>query len=164
MKTTPSPRISESGILAFLLLAVLTGSACSGGNDSDEEKAVALFIRGLEAFNNRTPEVLDEIWAPSYKYYYNSSPTPTDRTSKSFYDFNITYYPDFTFDIQEVIAEGDMLAARFVFEGTKVGCRGPVKIVIHWFGRLENNKFVEVWELIDDSALQQQLAFTCTST
>jgi len=124
-------------------------------NLETENKAIAEKI--IEGLNQRDTSYI-ELYAPDCKYYFPSSNTKaTSRTedlqaSKG----NWRACPDIHWKIEEMIAEGDMVAARFTAIGT------PKEV---WFGvpptdkkfesggifivRIENGKVVEQWEDYD---------------
>ncbi len=120
-----------------------------------QNKAIAQKI--IDGLNQRDTTYI-ELYAPDCKYYFPSSSTkPTSRaedlqSSKN----NWRVVPDIHWKIEEMIAEGNMFAARFTAMGT------PKE---EWFGvppsgkkfesggifivRIENGKVVEQWEDYD---------------
>jgi steroid delta-isomerase-like uncharacterized protein len=111
----------------------------------------------IDALNQRDTTYI-ELYAPDCKYYFPSSSTkPKSRaedlqSSKN----NWRVVPDIHWKIKEMVAEGNMVAARFTAMGT------PQE---EWFGvppsdkkfesggifivRIENGKVVEQWEDYD---------------
>lgn len=162
MKTVSMSNAFMVGILGWLLSIFLAGSSCGDGNGGEEEENIAQFFRHIEALNNRTPEVLDEIWASPFKYHLNSETTTTNQNIRSFFNDNVLNYPDFVANVEEIVAQGNMTSSRSTFEGTNAYSGEHVKIVVHGFTRWENHKIVEVWELIDEDTLKQQLGWTCS--
>ena len=73
-------------------------------------------------------------------------------------------FPDLRMTIDLVIAEGDMIAARWTTEGTNTGQWGNVPPTgkrarfsgVNIF-RIENGKVVELWNHRDDLGVMQQL-------
>lgn len=73
-------------------------------------------------------------------------------------------YPDFQLSIDDQVAEGDRVAARWTMTGTHegefLGIQPTGKQVNHagtTFYRLENGRIAEVWFLADMMGLMQQL-------
>lgn len=73
-------------------------------------------------------------------------------------------FPDVTVRIDDIIAEGDTVAARFTFEGTHEGRFGGIEptgnrvsITNMVFYRIEDGKIVERWLESDNLNFRQQL-------
>ena len=73
-------------------------------------------------------------------------------------------FPDIQVTIDDVIAEGDKVVVRQTFRGTHegpMGSIGPTGKFVTFSGififRIENEKFVEEWAILDGLALQNQL-------
>ncbi len=73
-------------------------------------------------------------------------------------------FPDLRFDVEAMVAEGDMVAARVVYTGTHRGEWKQIpptgkRVEVHemLFFRFENERIAEVWEVPDEFSLRQQL-------
>lgn len=73
-------------------------------------------------------------------------------------------FPDLAFEVQEVIAEGDRASARLVYRGTQRGEWKGIpatgrRVEVHemLFFRFEEGRIAEVWEVVDEHSLRQQL-------
>jgi steroid delta-isomerase-like uncharacterized protein len=73
-------------------------------------------------------------------------------------------FPDLTFDVEIVIAEGEYVAARWTASGTHTGRWGNVDAtgrVVTLSGvnifRFESGRVAEIWNHRDDLGLQEQL-------
>lgn len=73
-------------------------------------------------------------------------------------------YPDVEFEVTDVIAEGDMAAARWILRGTHEGSFGEIPATGNRFEidanalfRVEDDKIAEKWYRQDDLGLLQQL-------
>ena len=72
-------------------------------------------------------------------------------------------FPDLTFGVDLIVAEGDMVAARWTASGTHTGDWGDIKPTnrhvtfsgVNFF-RIEHGKIVEIWNHRDDLGLLQQ--------
>jgi steroid delta-isomerase-like uncharacterized protein len=75
-----------------------------------------------------------------------------------------TAFPDLHFTVEELIAEGEMVAGRFTMRGTHQGAlmglpptgRTVKQSHMHFF-RFQDGKAVEHWGLRDDVGIMQQL-------
>jgi predicted ester cyclase len=77
-----------------------------------------------------------------------------------------TAFPDVTYTDEQVIAEGDMVAVRFIIQGTHTGVLEglpippsgkKVSVVNHAFGIIEDGKLVEWWTSPDTMGMMRQL-------
>ena len=73
-------------------------------------------------------------------------------------------FPDFRFEIDEMVAEGDLVAVRLTLSGTQqdqwqdIPATGKQIIVTAMiFLRFENGKIVEIWEDFDEYGMRRQL-------
>ncbi len=77
--------------------------------------------------------------------------------------------PDLRHDIQDVVSEGSVVAARAVVTGTMSGefagvsARGrSFRVDQGLFARVREGKIVEAWEIVDTASLLRQLEATPT--
>ncbi|MDX1600271.1 MAG: ester cyclase [Anaerolineales bacterium] len=73
-------------------------------------------------------------------------------------------FPDFRFEVDDLVAEGDRVAARVSYTGTHKGEVLGIdptgrKVHVHemMFFRMENERIAEVWEVPDRYSLRSQL-------
>lgn len=73
-------------------------------------------------------------------------------------------FPDLHFDIHAIVASNERAAAHATLEGTHQGPWGgleptgrSIRVEHMFFFRFENDRIVEVWELLDRPALSNQL-------
>ena len=128
-------------------------------NKAKEQRLVA------EALNQGNLAVLDECLAPDFIYH-----GPGRREVKGIKGFKQflaelrAAYPDMHVTIENILAEGDLVATRtfstFTFTG-KVGDVTPTGRKVSMTGsivdRFRGNKIAETWELYDRLELYQQL-------
>lgn len=118
-----------------------------------------------EVWNQGHTEVALEVFADSYVRH---DLRPTDALpggagqAKIAADFR-TAFPDLVFAPELIIAEGDLVAARWKASGTHRGRWGsvdPTGNPVEFFGvnifRIEDGKVVEIWNHRDDLGLLQQ--------
>jgi steroid delta-isomerase-like uncharacterized protein len=122
-----------------------------------------LMHRFFEEMNRRSPTLIDELCAPDYVYHS----TTGDMTREQFKQHTaglIAAFPDFIGSIDDMIAEGDKVAARYTIRCTHQGAfRGipPTGKQITISGleidRFAGGKFVETWSISDMLGMMQQL-------
>ena len=107
--------------------------------------------------------VLEEITAPELVVH----DTDGNITYESFIQYNIeflTAFPDVSFSIEDIVAEGDRVALRAIGRGTHTGpYRGmpatgkKVEVSMIGIGRYVNGKMAELWRISDRLGMMQQL-------
>ena len=123
-----------------------------------------------EILNERNLGVCDEILAKAYVEHEvppfgRGAPGKVDgpatlrQNAQALFD----QIPDLKVVVEDVVAEGDRVAARVVAEGTTRAVEGHplggkhfVSGQMHWF-RVSSNKLAEHWVLRDDLAAMLQL-------
>ncbi len=132
---------------------------------AEENKAVVRrYIE--EGWNQHNPDAIDEIVAPDY---FNHAAVPEHQRgiagAKHILNWLMAAFPDTRFDIEDIIADGDMVAIRGTASGTHeggelwgippTGKRFAVQQV-HWF-RVADGKVAEHWAVRDDLGAMRQL-------
>ncbi len=86
-----------------------------------ENKAVVRrFFEELLSTDNLA--VADELLSPGFRFYFAGSPEPMDRECyKEFLVARRAAFPDRRFVVEDMIAEGDKVSARFTMRGTHKG-------------------------------------------
>ena len=130
----------------------------------EENKAVVRrFFEELLSTDNFA--VADEILSPGFRFYFAGSPEPLDLEHyKEFLRARRTAFPDRRFVVEDMIAEGDKVSARFTMHGTHKGeLRGiaPTGTEVTMTGidmiRLADGKMVEDQVEVDQLGMMQQL-------
>jgi steroid delta-isomerase-like uncharacterized protein len=127
---------------------------------SEENKA--LVQRSWEITN---PEGLDEIYPPDVVWHNPDQDLRGIEEAKQFVSTYFKAFPDTSFSVEDMIAEGDKVVSRFSVRGTHQGETeefGPPTgrqvelegIAIH---RIEGGKIVEEWYQYDNLSTLQQL-------
>ncbi len=120
-----------------------------------------------EGWNNGNMSIFDQYYAPNYTYQNSAFPQARnlDGVKKVLTQIRSSY-PDFRFTIEEMIAEGDKVAARLTFRGTDKGgsvtfgtpsTGKKVAMPLVSISRFSGDKVVEDWALQDNMGLMQQL-------
>jgi len=107
-----------------------------------EEKNKAIIRKIVEEVNKQNLAVIDEFTAQDYVDHTNQ--LRGRENVKQFYTMVFKDFPDFHRTIEDIIAEGDKVWARYETTGTpSSGKKMEVtSISIH---RIVNGKIVEVW-------------------
>jgi steroid delta-isomerase-like uncharacterized protein len=130
----------------------------------EENKAIVRrFFEELLSTDNFA--VADEILSPDFRFYFAGSPVAMDL--ESYMEFLVARraaFPDRRFVVEDMIAEGDKVSARFTMRGTHKGAfRGiaPSGTELTMTGidmiRLSEGKMVEDRVEVDQLGMMQQL-------
>ena len=75
-----------------------------------------------------------------------------------------TAFPDFHFQVEEIIAEDKLVAVNLIFEGTHKGkwkdmppSGNKVMVEEMMFFRFDQGKIVELWEVFDEFEMRNQI-------
>ena len=119
-----------------------------------------------EVWNKGNLDAADTIFADDYVRHDlrpgNPLPGPAGQ-KKIAADFRAAF-PDLHMTIDVIVAEGDMIAARWTMEGTNTGQWGNIPPTgkrakfsgVNIF-RIANGRVVEIWNHRDDLGVMQQL-------
>jgi predicted ester cyclase len=130
---------------------------------SEANKAV---IRRIveEVWHQGNLSVIDELYAPNY---VGQSPPEMMHGPKGYKECVIKYRsasPDIRFTIEDMVAEGDKVAARWTIRGTHTGeGLGMAPTGRRWtqsatsLFRLAEGKLVEEWSNVDMLGMLQQI-------
>ena len=120
--------------------------------------------RGFEAVNQKNLAVFDELLTPDVVFHSASTTMQGLEAYKQFLSMYMTAFPDLHFTIEDMIAEGDTVVARFTTHGTHQGnfmgippTGKQVSGTGMFIDRIVNGKGVEQWFHTDDLGLLQQL-------
>lgn len=151
---------------ALASVALFTFTACSSEHQSYVEENKALVRRAHEAvWSQGDLAAIGEIWAADF---LGHAPVGPDWRGREALEEHVrahrSTFPDWKEEVQEVIAEGDRVAAWWISTGTdRGGFRGnpptgrSVRIREFGFYRIADGRIVEQWVLADVLSLQQQL-------
>ena len=130
---------------------------------SEQNKAIAQ--RSWELASQHNPDALEEVYAADLVWHEPDQEVHGLEEAKQFYSTYLSAFPDLSFTVEDVLADGEKVVTRWTGRGTHQGEIeefGPptgnqieIKgITIH---RLEDGKIVEEWERYDILGLLQQL-------
>lgn len=117
-----------------------------------------------EVFVEGNLELLDELYAED-AVEHNAMGTHQGRPAiRESYNNFLTAFPDVSQTVENVVAEGDLVAMRITSRGTHTGELGwleptgkEIGVQQMFFARIENGKIIERWFLPDNLSLLQQI-------
>lgn len=129
------------------------------------EENKTLVRRYVEAIHGGNIGEGEELLAPDFAFHVSGTPGPLDGEAfgQLFAGF-LSAFPDMAVTVEDLIAEGDRVAARVTTRGTHAGelmGLAPTGSRVEWSGisitRHANGKIVEQWGEFDALGLLQQL-------
>jgi steroid delta-isomerase-like uncharacterized protein len=131
----------------------------------------ALLVKWFEeVWNHGRTEAIDGMMAPD-AVVHGLSPTP--QGPEQFKTFHRTFrdaFPDIAVGVDDLVAEGDLVAARWSATATHRGnglgfaaTNRPVQFTGMVFARIENGKLVEGWNSFDQLGMMAQLGMVMRS-
>jgi len=131
---------------------------------SEEDKAS--FKRFIdEVVNNKNLAVIDELIDPDL-FDHNAAPDapPGIEVMKQFMSAFVAAFPDLHSTLEDLVAEGDLVAGRMTTTGTHQGefmgipaTNKKVTFSETHIVRISNGKAVDHWGISDNLSLMQQL-------
>jgi steroid delta-isomerase-like uncharacterized protein len=124
-----------------------------------------------ELWGQWNTEISNELFAPNYRLHLAGVPQPLDRNgTRHVVEMYQAAFSDMTHTVEELIAEGDTVAARWTVRGTHDGDLQGLEptgksvqltgLTVH---HLSGGKIVETWLVFDSAELLQQLGVTAKS-
>jgi predicted ester cyclase len=131
-------------------------------------EAVRLTEKQFEVINQGNLELLPGMLAPGFvKHRTNAPDVDAEGYCKQIADV-CAAYPDIQFTIDDTIAQGDKVAARWHFVGTLTGTSPTTNVVatgkkVHVtaisISHIKDGKVAETWEYADWSGFMKQLGY-----
>jgi steroid delta-isomerase-like uncharacterized protein len=131
-----------------------------------EEQNKEIVKRFVESLNKGSVEMMDELYAPEYRWYYSSTtPQPMTREKTiEFFAMFLKAFPDANWTVQGLFPVEDRVIAWLTVRGTHQGEFQGIqatgnKVEFNGFDmfRIQNGKIVEEREETDMLGLYQQL-------
>jgi len=131
-----------------------------------EEDNKAVIRRWIEAYNNRDMQAEADVLDPGYVAHVPAAPGPLEGLEawRKFTAAFVEAFPDLRLTVEDILSEGDKVAARVAFHGTH---RGEFQGIAPTgkevaFSSIEVNRVVggkveEHWVELDLLGLMQQL-------
>lgn len=122
-----------------------------------------------EVWNKKNARVIREMLTEDSIHHGiggpGAPPTVGVEAFEAFHTAFLSAFPDLHVEVQDAIADGDTVAARFIVTGTQLGdlpgmpaTGKKVRFTGGGMCRLDNGKFVEVWNEIDFPKMHYDLA------
>jgi steroid delta-isomerase-like uncharacterized protein len=129
------------------------------------EDPKAVIRRWVEAWNAQDLDAAEELLAPEFvRHDANLPDVVGPRAERQHIADNLAAFPDLHFEIEQLIAEGDLVTARYLVAGHPprefLGIPGSgrqVTIQAVESYRLAGGKLAEQWAVMDALGLLQQL-------
>ena len=147
------------GIRALTVAAAVWAATSGAAVAADVEANKQLYRTYIEeSWNKHDPAAADRFVASDLVEHNPRLPAGL-AGRKQFMASVLAAFSDYHGEIQEIIAEGDMIVARMLWTGTQDGPyqgRPPTGNKLAFttadFIRVENGKFVEHWDVVDTLA------------
>lgn len=130
---------------------------------TEENKAISRRF-WEEIFNGRNLNLIDELFAANYVEHGSGGRDLDAEGIRQLLSMYFNAFPDLHATIEDLFAEGDRVATRWIGRGTHKGdLMGipPTEKQVTAMGitidRVVGGKFVETWELMDQLGMLQQL-------
>jgi predicted ester cyclase len=79
-----------------------------------------------EIWNAKNPSLIEELYSDDCVIHTPDGEVRGVEGSKRLYQDYTSSFPDLQFEIQQIVAEGDMASAQLVFTGTHMGPLGEI--------------------------------------
>jgi steroid delta-isomerase-like uncharacterized protein len=130
-----------------------------------ENKDIVLRQWYQELWDNWKIGVADALLTPDYALHVSGSPTPFNRDAvKQVVAMYGAAFPDLKHTVDEMIAEGNTVAARWTVRGTHRGefqgvapTGRPIQLSGATVHHMSDGRIVETWLTVDNLELLQQL-------
>jgi steroid delta-isomerase-like uncharacterized protein len=130
-----------------------------------ENKEIILRKWYRELWDDWNVAIADELFTSDYFLHLPGNPTPMNRdATKSVVQMFSAAFPDLRHTVDEMMAEGDTVAARWTVRGTHRGdfqgiapTGRPVSLSGTTVHHLKDGKIAETWLTFDSLDLLQQL-------
>jgi steroid delta-isomerase-like uncharacterized protein len=117
-----------------------------------------------EIWNAKNPSLIDELYSDDCIIHTPDGEVRGVEGGKLLYRTYTSSFPDVEFEIEQIVAEGDMASAQLVFTGTHRGALGRipasgnfVRVANNCFFRFADGKLVEQKGVWDSLSLMRQI-------
>ena len=157
----------EAESSGIMLVDGKVGSLSKGSERSkvSAEDNKAVVRRWIEAYNDRDTQAEADARAPGYVAHAPGLPGPLDSEAWTQFIASFTEaFPDLRLTVEDIVSEGDMVAARIAFQGTHRGefqgippTDKQVAFSSIEIDRMVEGKVQEHWFELDQLGLMRQL-------
>ncbi len=152
-----------TGLLLYVLLLFIPISTIAQETTDDGKKLITTYFE--QVWNQGNLGVIEQVTPPVFILHYFGKP---DTASYDEHKAVITYWrgalPDYTLVLEDVLSEGNKVAARFSFTGTHKDTLlgipptgNTIRSTGMWMCNVENNLLQECWEEYDIQSMMSQL-------
>lgn len=127
------------------------------------EENKALFLRFYELLNLGEFDKLFELFDPGYISHYTTRDSSLEENKQSWPMLH-TAFPDITYTVEHIVAEGDKVAYQETVTGTHQGeflgippTGKKIETINTCIMKITGGKFAECWATLDELRLMQQL-------
>ncbi len=152
----------------MLFLGLLAGGVSLGVSAQSSEQQNKEVVRYIfeRVWNDSHFDGLSTIWSTETLFHFRgSAPVVGPEGVVDQVRRWRAAFSGFRFDVEDLVAEGDRVAARVSFSGTHAGrilgidpTGRRIQVTQMMFFRFSNGMVVETWEEYDEHGLRQQLA------
>jgi C-1 hydroxylase len=130
---------------------------------STAERNKTLFRGFVDAWNSGDAHAMQDFWSPRMVHHDRVRDCRPDEVFALMSTF-MAAFPDLRFEIEDLIADGDLVAARMTARATHRGefmglppTGKPIAVSVMGEVRIEDRHIVEHWNVMDEVHLLQQL-------
>jgi C-1 hydroxylase len=123
----------------------------------------ALFKTFVEAWNRRDMQTMQRCWSPDLVHHGRAGTMRRDQIESVMSGF-MRAFPDLTFLVEQLVAEGDFVAARMTVTATHrhdlagIPATGRrIEVSVMGQVRISGGRIAEHWNVMDELHLMQQL-------
>jgi steroid delta-isomerase-like uncharacterized protein len=117
-----------------------------------------------DVWNAKNTSLIEELYSDDCVIHTPDGEVRGVEASKRLYQTYTSSFPDVQFEIQQIVAEGDMASAQLIFTGTHKGPLGAipasgnfVRVANNCFFRFAGGKLVEQKGVWDSLSLMRQI-------
>ena len=145
--------------------AVLELKQIKAQTEVEAQNKKITYLEVEKLWNEGNLDIADQVYAPDQILHFRGEsfrfgPAEAKKVVSTW----LKAFPDFKFKIEDILAEGNKVAVRYVFTGTHKGIFWGIaptgkKIKVSQMNivRFENGKMVEAWEDYDEYGMKIQL-------
>ena len=155
---------------AMLVLCVVMGCGSESANKdvdaiTSEARNKATMRRLIEeVYHKENMDVFDEVFSENCVIHLNDKTADSLETAKRQIRMNTGMFRDIKVTIDDIIAEGDLVAMRNTFKGIFRRNGNEMTLPSITFCRFEDEKVIEIWRAFDNATIFRQLGIESPPT
>ena len=165
-KTNNSTFLQITLMLSLILVYGCTKTVEENTPQLETNKAIVMRA-WEECFNQGNIDLIDELFDESYieRTPYSVIKQGGPERVKQAFEWMNSVFGDLHFDVEQMIAEGDIVVSRAMATGKHIGeflgvsaTNRPVRFAAIVISRISNDKHVEDWSFVDTYAILKQIS------